>query len=153
MDTRYINPFIEATISVLETMAFVKARAGDTYLKKSLLAAGDVSGLIGVTGDAIGTFSISFSENSILSIVSKMFGEDMGELNEEVKDAVGEIANMICGMARQKLEVPGLNLAATIPVVIMGKDHSINHITDQKIVAVPFSTDDGQFAIELCFEG
>ena len=34
MDVKMINPFINATLNVLETMAFVKSEAGKAYLKK-----------------------------------------------------------------------------------------------------------------------
>ena len=153
MDVRMINPFIESTLHVLETMAFTKAKGGKPYLKKDKSARGDVSAVIGLTGDVKGTISVSFTENSILSIVSKMFGEEIREINEDIKDAVGEIANMISGQARQSLEKLDRNLKAAIPTVVMGKNHSINHITDEKIVAIPFNSDHGEFTIEVCFEG
>ncbi|RZB35766.1 MAG: hypothetical protein SRB2_02816 [Desulfobacteraceae bacterium Eth-SRB2] len=44
---RIINPFINATLNVLETMAFVKSEAGKPYLKKDNVARGDVSGING----------------------------------------------------------------------------------------------------------
>ena len=152
MDVRYINPFIEATLHVLETMAFTKAEGGKPFLKQNQVAQGDVSGIIGLTGDVKGTISVSFTEKSILPIVSSMFGEEMNELNDDIKDAVGELTNMISGQARQKLAKINLNLKAAIPTVIMGKDHTISHITDQKIIAIPFHTDSGEFTIEVCLE-
>jgi chemotaxis protein CheX len=152
MDVKLINPFIEAALHVLETMAFTKAEGGSPYIKKDQVAQGDVSSIIGLTGDVKGMISVSFTEKCILPIVSSMFGEEISELNEEVKDAVGEIANMISGQARQKLEELGRNLKAAIPTVIIGKGHEIAHITDQKIVAIPFSTENGEFTIEVCFE-
>lgn len=152
MDAKVVNPFIEATVNVLGTMASTKAEAGKPYLKEDRIAKGDVSGIIGLTGEAKGTISVSFSEKSILAIVSNMFGEEMKELNEEIKDAVGEIANMISGQARQKLEEQGKSFKAAIPMVIMGKNHTITHITKHPIIAIPFNTDNGGFTIELCFE-
>lgn len=152
MDVRYINPFIESTIHVLKTMSSVTANVGKPYLKKDEVAKGDVSGIIGLAGDVKGSISVSFSEACILPIVSKMFGEKLTELNDEVKDAVGEISNMISGQARQKLEIIGRNLQAAIPIVIMGRNHTISHITKDKIVAIPFKTDGGEFTIEVSFE-
>ena len=152
MDVDLINPFIDATVHVLETMASTKAEAGKPYLKKDQVARGDVSGVIGLIGETSGTISVSFSEDSILSIVSNMFGEEMKELNEEIQDAVGEITNMISGQARKKLDEKGRSLQAAIPTVIMGKNHSITHMTTYPIIAVPFSTDNGEFTIEVCFE-
>ena len=153
MDVKLINPFIDATLHVLETMASTRAMPGKPYLKKDKVARGDVSGVIGLTGDVKGTISVSFNEKCILSIVSLMFGEEIIKLNEEIQDAVGEITNMISGQARQKLEELGLSLNAAIPTVVMGKGHSITHITNHQIIAVPFNTDKGTFTIEVCFEG
>ena len=152
MEVDLINPFIDAPVHVLETMASTKAEAGKPYLKKDQVARGDVSGVIGLIGETSGTISVSFSEDSILSIVSNMFGEEMKELNEEIQDAVGEITNMISGQARKKLDEKGRSLQAAIPTVIMGKNHSITHVTTYPIIAVPFSTDNGEFTIEVCFE-
>lgn len=128
MDVKLINPFINATLNVLETMAFTKARAEKPYLKKDQVACGDVSGVIGLTGEASGTISVSFTEKSILAIVSNMLGEEIKELNEEIQDAVGEITNMISGQARRELEGLGKRLKAAIPTVITGKNHTITQL-------------------------
>jgi chemotaxis protein CheX len=152
MDVRLINPFIEATLHVLTSLAFTKATAGKPYLKKDSLAKGDVSGIVGLSGEARGTISVSFSEESILAIVGNMFGEPIKEINDEVKDAVGEILNIVSGQARQKLEAMGRTLKGAIPTVITGKNHAISHITKQPIVAIPFETDNGNFTIEVCIE-
>ncbi len=73
------------------------------------------------------------------------------EINEEIKDAVGELCNMISGQARQKLDELGLNLKAGIPSLIMGKGHSIKHIIDKRIIAIPFACAGSNFTIEVCF--
>ncbi len=152
MDAKLVNPFIDATQNVLGTMASTKVTAGKPYLKNDQIARGDVSGIIGLTGETRGTVSVSFAENCILSIVSNMLGEEMKELNDEIKDAVGEITNMISGQARQKLEELGRSLKAAIPSVIMGRNHEISHMTAASVMAIPFSTDKGEFTIEVCFE-
>jgi len=90
-----INPFINATLNVLETMAFVKSKAGKPYLKEDDVAQGDVSGVIGFTGETNGAVSVTLGESCILKIVSNMFREEMKEINSEITDAVGELTNMI----------------------------------------------------------
>jgi len=153
MDVTLINPFIDATLHVLSSLAFTEARAGKPYLKNDSLAQGDVSGIVGLTGETSGTLSVSFSEQSILAIVSSMFGEPVNKIDEEVKDAVGEILNIVSGQARQKLEMKGRTLKGAIPTVITGKNHTISHITKHPIIAIPFDTDNGTFTIEVCLEG
>ena len=152
MDVTLVNPFISATVKVLETMASTKVNPGKPFLKKDKIARGDVTGIIGITGEANGTISVTFDEGSILGIVSKMFGEELKEINAEISDAVGELTNMISGQARRKLEENGREFQAAIPSVVTGKDHEINHITSGPIVAIPFTTDGGKFTIEICLE-
>lgn len=150
MDASIINPFITATLNVIETMAFLKATAGKPFLKKDDTARGDVTGVIGITGAAHGTISVTFDEGSILKIVSNMFGEEITELDSEVADAAGELTNMISGQARQKLEEAGKIFEAAIPSVITGKGHKIIHITDGPKIAIPFTLEKNEFTIEVC---
>jgi chemotaxis protein CheX len=152
MDVQIVNPFIDATIHVLSSLAFTQANVGKPYLKKDNVAQGDVSGVVGLSGEANGTISVTFSRTCILKIVSKMFGEEVVEINDEVKDAVGEILNIVSGNGRQKLQGMGKTLKGGIPTIITGKNHTISHITSKPIIAVPFNTENGDFTFEVCFE-
>jgi chemotaxis protein CheX len=152
MDVTLINPFINATLNVLETMAFIKVVPGKPYVKKDNVAVGDVTGVLGLTGIANGTISVSFKEHCILTIVSNMFGETMERLDDDISDAVGELTNMISGQARRELEQMGKVFKAAIPSVVTGKNHSIRHYSDGPKIAIPFNTDGGDFTIEVCFE-
>lgn len=151
MDVRYINPFIEGTINVLKTMAFIPSKPGKPYIKKNQSAIGDITGIIGLSGDKEGSLSITFSFSCIKAVLEKMLGEVHDELNEDVADAVGEITNMICGDARNKLEAQNINLTAGIPTIITGQNHTITHVTKSSIVVLPFTTDFGNFVLEFAF--
>ena len=112
MDANLVNPFIRATVGVLSTMASAEAKPGKPFLKKDTIARGDVTGIIGITGETNGTISVTFDKESILSIVSNMLLEKIEEMNAEVADAVGELTNMISGQARRKLEEMGRKFEA-----------------------------------------
>jgi chemotaxis protein CheX len=150
MDVRFINPFLEGTVSVLKTMAMIEPKAGKPYIKKGNQAKGDVSGIIGLTGSACGSLALSFTEKCILKIVSNMLGEHHSELNGDVNDAVGEITNMISGVARKRLESDGFNIEAAIPTVVSGKAHCILHVLGGPSVIIPFQTPDGEFFVDVC---
>jgi len=150
MDVRFINAFLDGTINVLKTMAFVTPRAGKPFLKKDDTAAGDVSGIIGLTGAARGSLALSFSDKCIIKIVNNMLGENFTETNAEVRDAVGEITNMISGDARKRLEANGLVITAAIPTVVFGKSHRINHVMGGPSIIIPFETDEGPFVVDVC---
>ena len=131
-------------------MAMMEPMAGKPYLKKGNQAKGDVSGIIGMTGSARGSLAISFSKASILKIVSNMLGENYNEINGEVRDAVGEITNMISGVARKKLEAQGLNVQAAIPTIISGENHAILHVLGGPSMIIPFETKAGPFYVDVC---
>jgi len=97
MEAEYVNPFLEATVSVLKTMASLEVVPGKPFIKKESSACGDVSGIVGITGETEGSLCITFSRGCILQVVSTWFGEEAKEINDEVKDAVGELTNMISG--------------------------------------------------------
>lgn len=152
MDVRFINPFLEGTVSVLKTMAMIDPKAGKPYLKRGKEAAGDISGIIGMTGSAKGSLALSFSDSCILKIVSNMLGEDYSEINNDVRDAVGEITNMISGVARKNLEAQGFNIAAAIPTVVCGENHAIIHVLGGPSIVIPFETEDGPFCVDVCLD-
>jgi chemotaxis protein CheX len=150
MDVNFINPFLQGTIEVLTKMAFVDPRPGKVYLKETSLAQGDVSGIIGITGDMIGSLAISFSESCICHLISRMLGESLTEATQEVFDGVGELTNMVSGVARTYLEKDGMEVYAAIPSIVYGKDHTINHILKSPSIVIPFETDKGTFVVDVC---
>lgn len=147
----FINPFLEAVINVLSTMAMVSATPGRPYINTRRTSQCDVTGLIGITGHAEGTIALSLSKGAILRIVGNMIGEEYTDLNNDIADAVGELTNMIAGQARQNLSVLGLNFRASTPSVVIGKGLRVAHPASGPILAIPFTTPDGDLVVEICF--
>jgi chemotaxis protein CheX len=152
MDVNFVNPFLIAALDVIKTMAFVDCTPGKPYLKTDRKASGDVTGIIGITGDTEGSLSITFNKTCIEHIVSNMIGEQVQGIDDQVRDAVGEITNMISGMARRELEKQGYVLRAAIPSVVSGQGHIIQHISPGPCVAIPFETEKGTFIVEVSFK-
>jgi len=151
MDARLINPFLAATMHVLSTMANIRPTPGKPFLKKDGAAFGDVSAIIGITGVARGSMALTFSEPAIMAIVGNLLGIEASEVNDEVRDAVGELTNMICGDARRRLSEDGISLQGGIPTIVSGKNHSISHIHNVPRLAIPFTTPHGGFVVEVAF--
>jgi len=151
MKAEFINPFLEATISVLKTMAFLEAIPGKPSIKKGNSSVGDVSGIVGITGEAEGSLCITFSKECILFIISQMLGAQLKDINEEVKDAVGELTNMIRGFP-EAAAGDGLHVSGGDPSVISGQGHEVKHITKGPILFIPFSSMAGNFVVEVCFK-
>ena len=143
MDVKFINPFLGATMNVLKTMAFVDVKPGKPFLKREHMALGDVSGIIGLTGDVKGSLSVTLNLALIKLIMSKMLGEEIDDVNDDARDAVGELTNMISGDARRVLQQGGVNLTAAIPTIVAGHDHTIKHIVNGPVIVIPFAAEGG----------
>lgn len=151
-DIDIAKAFIKATTEILSTMAGIEAKSGAPYVKKNALAKGDVSAIVGVTGPKRGTIAVSFTEPCAVALVKGMLGDDIQDLMQDTQDAVGEVANMVSGQARATLAAKGLTLQGATPTVIIGKDHIVSHSTTSPVVAIPFTTSDGEFTVEFCLE-
>lgn len=152
MDVRFINPFLYGTEEVLSKMVSISPVAGKPFVKTDDTAHGDVSGIIGMTGDAVGSLAITFSEESIIYIAGKMLGENYKDLNREVLDTVGELTNMISGAARKMMEKDNLKVIAAIPTIVFGKSHTVRHIVKGPSIVIPFSTEKGSFVLDICLQ-
>jgi len=51
MESKYVKPFIDATVKVLETMAFVKPVVGETCVWNNEQTVSEVMGIIGLTNE------------------------------------------------------------------------------------------------------
>ncbi len=146
------KPFVKATLDILQTMAGITATAGAPYVKKDLLAKGEISAIVGVTGDKRGTIAVSFTRACAISLVKGMLGDDIHDVIQDTQDAVGEMSNMISGQARAHLAGQGLALQGSTPSVIMGEKHTIRHTANSPVMVIPFTSPGGEFTVEFCFE-
>jgi chemotaxis protein CheX len=153
ISVEFINPFLSSILNVLSTMAALKAEPGKPEIKKTNIAKGDVTGLIGMASEhAKGTLAITFTEPVILDIAKRMLHEEFHSVDSTVTDLVGEITNMVTGGAKRILSEQGYKFDMAIPSVVAGKGHTIRHKSKAPIIMVPFSTESGSFFVEVCFE-
>ena len=152
MDAKVINPVIQATADILEKVGSLPIKVKKPFIKEDPRARGEITSIITLSGDISGTVSISFPGKCILSVVSKMVGEPMLKMNDDIKDALGEITNMISGQATQLFEMTGQSLKASLSQVVMGKNHTIPHNADTVVLGVPCMSEHGEIMLEMSFE-
>ena len=85
-------------------------------------------------------------------IYAGMVGQEATELDEDVRDAVGEIANMIAGGAKATLSKDGYNFRIAIPSIVVGAGHTIEHKGKGPCLVVPFDLDGETFWLEVSFD-
>jgi chemotaxis protein CheX len=150
VDVQFINPFIEATVSVLKTAAQMNVVRKRLFLKKNYRMFGDISGVMGLTGEASGAVVISLPARLACTVVGKMLGEaPPAEINDAVRDGVGELVNMVAGHAKAALTDSKYHYVLSLPVVITGTGHEIAHKSDSPCIVVVFEESGEELAIQV----
>lgn len=147
MDVSYINPFVSATIVCYQTMMAVTIKPGEPSIKKYPYPAYDISGVIGLSGEAQGSISLSYPEAVAIQSVKLMVGDSTPIGDVELADAIGEIANIVAGYAKK--ELTKFKLSISLPNVIIGKNHILANQSGSPTIVVPFSSEIGAFAMEV----
>ncbi|MCI0508095.1 MAG: chemotaxis protein CheX [Gammaproteobacteria bacterium] len=153
MQDQFINSIQESIINVLVTMADMQPETGKPSVKTSKKIPGDVTGIIGlVSKQKSGSLAISFTKPVALEIARRMLRMEINTIDEMVRDLVGEIANMMAGGAKAKLQEEGYDFELTFPSVIVESENDIIHNNSASTIILPFETDSGEFFVELYFK-
>jgi len=145
----HINPFVNATKVTFETMVHTAVTPGKIMLLSGSKLNYDISGIIGLSGGAKGTVAISFPRVTALKVVSEFIGEKQLALDETVKDAVGELANIIAGAAKKDLTQ--YKISISLPTVIIGENHKVQGGKEVMPLLVPFDSQFGSFHLVVGF--
>ena len=150
MDIRIINPFLEATLEVTQTMASLESAIGKPALKEGTKASGEVTGLIALkSDDHNGSLAITFEEKAILAMYEQMLGEISEKIDDAVLDLAGEFTNMVCGGAKQRLASTGYNFDITQPEIFSGSPHEVVHLQKGPVITLPVTMEAGKLFIEV----
>lgn len=147
MQVEYINPFISALINTFHTMLSCEARRGHLAVKQDSRAAHEVSGVIGLSGRAVGTVVVSFSTQVALKAASTMLMLEATKIDDDVLDAVGELTNMVAGAAKAELEE--YEMMVSLPNVITGPAHEVHFPSEVTPIGIAFDTDWGPISLEV----
>ncbi len=149
MRVEYINPFIVSLRNAFQTMLGCDVHRGAISLKNGDTPRYEISGVIGLSGKAIGTVVLNLSEAVALKATSRMLLSEATEVNADVVDAVGELTNMVAGAAKSQLEQ--YQMMVSLPNVVTGPDHEIRFPSNVTPICVPFETEWGPLALEVGF--
>ena len=114
--------------------------------------ASDLTSMIGLAGDLKGMLSIYCPSGTARGITGAMLGMEIAELDEDVKDAIGEIANMVAGGLKVALDGEGREIELAIPTTAIGRSIRVSGLAGASRIYQIFTTPAGQFALELKYE-
>jgi chemotaxis protein CheX len=85
-----------------------------------------ISAVIGLAGAMSGTCVLRSGERTARRMASGLTGIDMTALDDTVKDAIGEICNMVAGAWKGKLPTLASGCMLSTPTVVTGTNYQLH---------------------------
>jgi chemotaxis protein CheX len=140
-----------ATTEVCATMLGLELEAAPVWTDQDAPAVSDgVMALVGIAGPWIGTGVISCTAAAACEICGRMLSMQADAVNEEVLDAVGEVANMIFGNFKSMIEEHLGPLGLSIPTVIYGRNFTSHSVGKHHWLVLPFKSKNETIEIRVC---
>jgi chemotaxis protein CheX len=149
INVKLILPFMNSVREVFKKMAGVETTVERPHLKTQKGSQYEVCGIIGFSGQISGSVMVAFSDSAAIKLVEAFAGVRLERDHPDFSDAIGELANMIAGSAKQHLaEVASIS----VPSVVIGKGYSISNLSNVPCLVIPCKSPFGDFAIEFCIK-
>ena len=140
---------IESTQEIFSSMIMLDVTPGEPYRRKNSKLSHCVSGIIGLAGNTKGLLAIHLPYTAALAITGAFLGMDVEEIDDDVRDAIGELANMLGGNVKAALDPKGTEIQLSMPSCISGDEYSIDCDADAEEITVPFELNGETFLVEL----
>ena len=109
----------------------------------------DFTAMVGLAGQLCGVLTLRCSAQSAVTIASKMLGVELKQGDEQMWDAIGEVANMIGGNFKNKLTGMSDRCMLSVPTVITGADYTFHSLADSGPLQVRFLFEGMPIAVDL----
>jgi chemotaxis protein CheX len=137
----------EITKGVFSTMVMLEV-ADQSPLTEPVVSFHDtMTSMVGLAGSHSGILAIHAPKNIALKVTTNMLGMDVTEINDDVNDAMGEIANMIGGDVKHIFSPKGADINLSIPTVIYGSDYVLESISTSEALVIPFDCEGERFLL------
>lgn len=140
---------IESAQEIFSTMVMMEIAVEGQCSTETPPLVDSISGVVGLAGKYKGVLAIHLPNSVAMAITSSFLGMDVEEINEDVEDAVGELANMLAGDIKTVLSDKGRDIDLSIPTIISGHEYTFQSTKEVDSFIIPFSGSCGKFRIEL----
>lgn len=142
---------VKGAQDVFSTMLMVDLDSEAAVINQRLPLPSNLSSMIGLGGGLRGVLAVHCPAVVAKAITSTFLGTEVEELNEDVKDAIGEIANMVAGNLKVSFAAEGLDIELAIPTSVVGESFNVSGAARAQRVIVPLRMNADPFWIELMY--
>ena len=106
-----------------------------------------LTSMVGLAGSHTGILAVHCPKSLALLITSNMLGMEVTEIDDDVNDAMGEIANMIGGDIKHIFSPKGGDISLSIPTAIYGSDYMLESMSNTDSLVMPFECSGERFLL------
>jgi len=138
---------------VFVKMLSIEPVLGTPYESKSPLSQSELTALIALAGQERGSVSMHTTRDQAAALTATLLGISPDQITDadEIRDAMGEIINMIAGDVKLSLANHSIAVEISLPTVVMGSEISVS-VQARRSVVAPFETPFGRILVELVRE-
>lgn len=147
-DAGFLNSFISALDATLKDFARIENLTAEKpqVMKDNNTILVDISGSLPIVSSHFtGVISIGFPKLTFLSLAEEVLGEKQESINQDNRDLVGEIVNIVYGKAKRSWSDLGLSFQKTIPSVFDGNTHQLRPMVESSTIILPYQSSFGIF--------
>lgn len=145
------DKLIESTKEIFSSMVMMEISVKEVAKEQGALH-DTITGMIGLAGTHKGVLAVHIPYTVAMKITSSFLMMDVTEINDDVHDAIGEIANMLGGNVKTILSENGRDIDLSLPSTIAGAEYSFTSDKEVDKVIVEFDTGNGCFLVEMDLE-
>lgn len=148
METEYLKPFVEGVRELVSTMLQSSCDICDS----DEASCADVSGVISLSGETAVQVALSFPRETATRMVAQLLAMEPGEVDDAILgDGVGEMANIVAGMAKGRLpHHKDERTQLSLPSVVLADGHELSLFRATGVVHMRMTTDMGDFSLRVC---
>ena len=142
----------DSVIEFFDTMLSINVELADHGLQPVSDGTYHIMGLINFAGDVRGSLSIKVSDDFARDMTSAMLGIGLDEIesSDEVKDVIGEAANIISGNLKAAFCDTGLNCVISPPSITAGNDFKLKVLNMDRYEHFTFHFERHEIIVEVC---
>jgi chemotaxis protein CheX len=112
-----------------------------------------VTAVVGFGGVLSGACVFSSGAEAAKKIAAQMTGMEFTEIDDTVKDGIGEICNMLAGSWKGKVPELAANCGLSVPAVITGHNYDLHVQAPEFKLNHVYDFDDSSFEVTIICDG
>ncbi len=108
-----------------------------------------VTAVVGFGGVLSGACVFRCNAEAAMRVAAHMTGMQFSEIDDTVKDGIGEICNMLAGAWKGKVPELAANCGLSVPAVITGRDYNLHVQSPQFHLHHSYCFDDTSFEVTI----